>query len=243
MGLAGALVDCVAISSRVHVARALPAQTQLHSTLLRVVQSRTTPSPGRTPPPPSTRATHPTMYETHADHHEEQFEEPVSHIEHEREEIFEAVTPLVVVADLPTPSAETDEPTADEMEADEAEETAEPEQNGHHAAATAESTHGATTNGIDSHPIVVPTGPSATAAHLTPPVSISAPAAAEARGLLEGIAESLRTLAGRQGADGTAVAIFPRGVDLLEVRMHVARDQAIDLNFRVAGPAQPALTA
>jgi hypothetical protein len=64
-------------------------------------------------------------------------------------------------------------------------------------------------------------------------------AAAEARGLLEGIAESLRTLAGRPGQEGAQVAIFPRGVDLLEVRMHVARDQAIDLNFRVAGPSHP----
>jgi hypothetical protein len=201
------------------------------------------------------------MYESHADHQEEQFEEPagfedpvtdVEH-EHEREEIFEAVTPLVVVAEVSTSSAETDEAEAAEAtaaeaddaeeDADEPEESAEPEHNGHRAAAAAtETTRGATTNGVDSHPLI-PTGPSPSTAQATSPASVGGPAAAEARGLLEGIAESLRTLAGRQGADGTAVAIFPRGVDLLEVRMHVARDQAIDLNFRVAGPAQPSLTA
>ncbi len=61
-------------------------------------------------------------------------------------------------------------------------------------------------------------------------------AAAEARGILDGIAESLRTLAGRDGHDGTSVAIFPRGVDVLEVRMHISRDQDVDVNLRVAGP-------
>jgi hypothetical protein len=66
-------------------------------------------------------------------------------------------------------------------------------------------------------------------------------AAAEARGILDGIAESLRTLAGRQGHDGAPVAIFPRGVDVLEVRMHISRDQDVDVNLRVAGPAHPAL--
>jgi hypothetical protein len=190
------------------------------------------------------------MHESHADHHEEQLHEPVGSIEqeHEREEIFEeAVTPLVVVADLPIPAAEVDdaeddEAQADEAEADDTQESAGAEQAEHHAAATADSPRGVATNGVDSHPLVA-TGQSANAAHVTAPVSIGAPAAAEARGLLEGIAESLRTLAGRQATDGTAVAIFPRGVDLLEVRMHVARDQAIDLNFRVAGPAQPSLTA
>lgn len=63
--------------------------------------------------------------------------------------------------------------------------------------------------------------------------------AADARGMLEGVAQSLRTLAGRDGADGAAVAIFPRGVDVLEVRMHISRDRDIDLNFRVAGPTGP----
>lgn len=62
-------------------------------------------------------------------------------------------------------------------------------------------------------------------------------AAAEARGILDGIAESLRTLAGRQGHDGAPVAIFPRGVDVLEVRMHISREQDVDVNLRVAGPA------
>jgi hypothetical protein len=66
-------------------------------------------------------------------------------------------------------------------------------------------------------------------------------AAAEARGILDGIAESLRTLAGRQGHDGAPVAIFPRGVDVLEVRMHISRDQDVDVNLRVAGPAHTAL--
>lgn len=66
-------------------------------------------------------------------------------------------------------------------------------------------------------------------------------AAAEARGILDGIAESLRTLAGREASDGAPVAIFPRGVDVLEVRMHISRDQDIDVNLRVAGPAQPSL--
>jgi hypothetical protein len=61
-------------------------------------------------------------------------------------------------------------------------------------------------------------------------------AAAEARGILDGIAESLRTLAGRDGRDGTNVAIFPRGVDVLEVRMHISREQDVDVNLRVAGP-------
>jgi len=66
-------------------------------------------------------------------------------------------------------------------------------------------------------------------------------AAAEARGILDGIAESLRTLAGREANDGAPVAIFPRGVDVLEVRMHISRDQDVDVNLRVAGPAQPSL--
>jgi hypothetical protein len=66
-------------------------------------------------------------------------------------------------------------------------------------------------------------------------------AAVEARGILDGIAESLRTLAGRQASDGAPVAIFPRGVDVLEVRMHISRDQDVDVNLRVAGPAQPSL--
>jgi hypothetical protein len=65
-------------------------------------------------------------------------------------------------------------------------------------------------------------------------------AAAEARGILDGIAESLRTLAGREGHDGAPVAIFPRGVDVLEVRMHISREQDIDVNLRVAGPAHSA---
>jgi hypothetical protein len=60
--------------------------------------------------------------------------------------------------------------------------------------------------------------------------------ATDARGVLDGVAHSLRTLAGRDAVDGPSVAIFPRGVDLLEVRMHISRDRDIDLNFRVAGP-------
>jgi hypothetical protein len=67
----------------------------------------------------------------------------------------------------------------------------------------------------------------------------SVSSAADARGMLEGVAQSLRTLAGRDGAEGAAVAIFPRGVDVLEVRMHISRDRDIDLNFRVAGPTAP----
>jgi hypothetical protein len=71
----------------------------------------------------------------------------------------------------------------------------------------------------------------------SPAVAI-APATSEARELLDGIAESLRTLGGSAATDGRAAPIFPRGVDLLEVRLHVSRERAIDLNFRVAGPAQ-----
>ena len=60
----------------------------------------------------------------------------------------------------------------------------------------------------------------------------------DARGMLEGVAQSLRTLAGRD-ANGQGIAIFPHGVDVLEVRMHISRDRDIDLNFRVAGPTVP----
>jgi hypothetical protein len=59
--------------------------------------------------------------------------------------------------------------------------------------------------------------------------------AMEARGMLESVAQSLRTLAGRD-TNGEGIAIFPRGVDVLEVRMHISRERDIDLNFRVAGP-------
>ncbi len=62
--------------------------------------------------------------------------------------------------------------------------------------------------------------------------------AGDARGMLEGVAQSLRTLAGRD-ANGQGIAIFPHGVDVLEVRMHISRDRDIDLNFRVAGPTVP----
>jgi hypothetical protein len=65
-----------------------------------------------------------------------------------------------------------------------------------------------------------------------------ASSAMEARGMLEGVAQSLRTLAGRD-ASGEGIAIFPRGVDVLEVRMHISRERDIDLNFRVAGPTVP----
>jgi len=71
---------------------------------------------------------------------------------------------------------------------------------------------------------------------LTAPAPDTLSAAAEARGVLDGVAHSLRTLAGRDAMDGVSVVIFPRGVDLLEVRMHISRDRDIDLNFRVAGP-------
>jgi hypothetical protein len=74
---------------------------------------------------------------------------------------------------------------------------------------------------------------------VTTPARDSVSAAADARGMLEGVAQSLRTLAGREGADGASIAIFPRGVNLLEVRMHISRDRDIDLNFRVAGPTPP----
>jgi hypothetical protein len=67
----------------------------------------------------------------------------------------------------------------------------------------------------------------ATAEHLS--------SAMEARGMLESVAQSLRTLAGRD-TNGEGIAIFPRGVDVLEVRMHISRERDIDLNFRVAGP-------
>jgi hypothetical protein len=73
-----------------------------------------------------------------------------------------------------------------------------------------------------------------TAVH--PSVTERVSSAGDARGMLEGVAESLRTLAGRD-AHGEGIAIFPRGVDVLEVRMHISRDRDIDLNFRVAGPA------
>jgi hypothetical protein len=69
-----------------------------------------------------------------------------------------------------------------------------------------------------------------------PAVTEHISSAGDARGMLEGVAQSLRTLAGRD-AKGEGIAIFPRGVDVLEVRMHISRDRDIDLNFRVAGPA------
>ncbi len=74
---------------------------------------------------------------------------------------------------------------------------------------------------------------------VTTPAAETVSAAADARGMLEGVAQSLRTLAGREGADGASIAIFPRGVNLLEVRMHISRERDIDLNFRVAGPTPP----
>jgi hypothetical protein len=72
------------------------------------------------------------------------------------------------------------------------------------------------------------------AAH--PSVTEHVSSTGDARGMLEGVAQSLRTLAGRD-VNGDGIAIFPRGVDVLEVRMHISRDRDIDLNFRVAGPA------
>jgi hypothetical protein len=71
-----------------------------------------------------------------------------------------------------------------------------------------------------------------------PSVTEHISSAGDARGMLEGVAQSLRTLAGRD-AKGEGIAIFPRGVDVLEVRMHISRDRDIDLNFRVAGPTVP----
>jgi hypothetical protein len=71
-----------------------------------------------------------------------------------------------------------------------------------------------------------------------PSVAEHISSAGDARGMLEGVAQSLRTLAGRD-AHGEGIAIFPRGVDVLEVRMHISRDRDIDLNFRVAGPTVP----
>ena len=62
--------------------------------------------------------------------------------------------------------------------------------------------------------------------------------AMEARGMLEGVAQSLRALAARD-ANGEGIVVFPRGVDVLEVRMHISRERDIDLNFRVAGPTLP----
>jgi|GEM_PF-3672839 hypothetical protein len=72
-----------------------------------------------------------------------------------------------------------------------------------------------------------------------PPVTEHVSSAGDARGMLEGVAQSLRTLAGRD-TNGEGIAIFPRGVDVLEVRMHISRDRDIDLNFRVAGPTASA---
>lgn len=57
---------------------------------------------------------------------------------------------------------------------------------------------------------------------VTVPEADNPSAAADARGVLDGVAHSLRTLAGRDAMDGVSVAIFPRGVDLLEVRMHIS---------------------
>jgi len=93
--------------------------------------------------------------------------------------------------------------------------------------------------GSDAHqPVAVASAHAPVQSHATP-AGDSVSSAADARGLLEGIALNLRALAGREGADGAPVAIFPRGVDLLEVRMHISRDRDIDLNFRVAGPTPP----
>jgi hypothetical protein len=162
----------------------------------------------------------------------EQYGTDVSTLDRESDEtredraLSDALPPLTALPNLP--SSATDGP-------DGVVESERPER-------IAATSHPSAGNGLDTHtadavPHTIATVPAASSSHAV------GPAAAEARGLLEGIAESLRTLAGRQGTDGAAVAIFPRGVDLLEVRMHVARDQAIDLNFRVAGPAQASLNA
>ncbi len=91
----------------------------------------------------------------------------------------------------------------------------------------------------DQAMVVAPSGAPATA--LTTPAPEATSVAADARGVLDGVAENLRTLAGHDKVDGVPVAMFPRGIELLEVRMHISRDRDIDLNLRVAGsaPASP----
>jgi hypothetical protein len=143
--------------------------------------------------------------------------------------LLEGVSPLVAVTEMPADA--DDAPVEPELS----------RQDVYQASPIGGSERPMTGNGLDSR-ASVPAAQATTLPSPTMPAPAALPAAAEARGLLEGIAESLRTLAGRQGVDGAAVAIFPRGVDLLEVRMHVARDQAIDLNFRVAGPSHPNLS-
>jgi hypothetical protein len=165
-----------------------------------------------------------TTIEIRQDDAQDPYEMPAGSIEIEHQ-LHEAmiISPVEAPVDFQASSVETSEPTP------------KPEHDVSETPPASASELTGSGNGLDSHaPLHVPQ-PASTALSPTP-VPLSVPAVAEARGLLEGIAESLRTLAGRQGVDGASVAIFPRGVDLLEVRMHVARDQAIDLNFRVAGP-------
>lgn len=82
--------------------------------------------------------------------------------------------------------------------------------------------------------------PAAAPARALPaPVSEVLSVAADARGVLDGVAQNLRTLAGHDKHDGAPIAMFPRGIELLEVRMHISRDRDVDLNFRVTGSAPP----
>jgi hypothetical protein len=106
-----------------------------------------------------------------------------------------------------------------------------------HAVETAGTSAGNGHSAPDQSMVVAPTAVPAPA--LTTPITGGTSVAADARGVLDGVAQNLRTLAGHDKLDGVPVAMFPRGIDLLEVRMHISRDRDIDLNLRVTGSTPP----
>jgi hypothetical protein len=166
--------------------------------------------------------------EHHMERHMEQHDEHHDDSAHEEEaETVHAGHAVAEEREVPVPVS-----AAHDDAHDEAEDSA-------HDDATGTDSHGG--NGAPT------TQQAISMAHAPAPASGDAPAdtpvehvssAMEARGMLEGVAQSLRTLAGRD-ANGEGIVVFPRGVDVLEVRMHISRERDIDLNFRVAGPTLP----
>ena len=106
-----------------------------------------------------------------------------------------------------------------------------------HAGETAGTSAGNGHSAPDQAMVVAPTA--APAPVSTTPVPEATSVAADARGVLDGVAQNLRTLAGHDKLGGVPVAMFPGGIELLEVRMHISRDRDIDLNLRVTGSTPP----
>src|SRR5580704_12036278 len=156
--------------------------------------------------------------DTHVEHHMEQHDEHHGDTAHEEtSEVVHAGHAVAEEREVPVPAAHDD--AQDDARDD----------------ATGTESHGG--NGAPT------TQQAMSMAH--PPAHASGDAAVEhvssameARGMLEGVAQSLRALAARD-ANGEGIVVFPRGVDVLEVRMHISRERDIDLNFRVAGPTLP----